>query len=177
MDFAYNVGWDKTAIRYAEKSYDRFGDAYYVSRAMEIAAEEVLDGDTERYAEILIAHEDFEDFCVEMDAKSFRVDEDGNRTDEKWQSTYKQHVYVNLCTAKYRLGKKNEAIEAAYSSLDGKFPPNNALAAVFLNALKAGDTATAQAAAEKFVATDEGALSNADKEYLAAMKGLAASIG
>ena len=97
MEFAYSVGWESTAMKYAERSYNRFGDAYYIAYAMEIAADEELDEDTERYAESLIAHKDFVSYCEGIDAKSFYIDENGNRTDEKLKSTYKQHVYVNLC--------------------------------------------------------------------------------
>ena len=185
MEFAYSVGWESTAMKYAERSYNRFGDAYYIAYAMEIAADEELDEDTERYAESLIAHKDFESYCEGIDAKSFYIDENGNRTDEKLKSTYKQHVYVNLCTAKYRLGKKDESFRLAYESLGGKFPPNNSLAAVLMSALKAGDTETAEKISVLLESFDVSALAGltqedleaADAEYLAAMKYLIAVAG
>lgn len=176
MEFAYNVGWEATAVKYAEKSYNRFGDAYYLAYAMELSVEEGWDESTEKYAELLIAHDKFESFCESKDAKSFYIGADGNRTDEKLQSTYKQHVYVSLCTAKYRLDKKDEAVSTAYNSLDGKFPPNNPLAAVLLYALKAQDSETTQKISVLLDTFETASLETADANYLAAMKGLIAAV-
>lgn len=175
MQFAYNVGWENTAMRYAEKSYDRFGDAYYLSFAMEVALETEDYEKVEFYGDTFLAHEDFEEFCIAKDAESFYVDEDGNRTDEKLQSTYEQHVYVSLCTAKYLLGKADEAVNLSWGSLHGKFPPNNACAAVLLYALRASDAATAQKVSAKIQTIDEATLSSIDREYLLAMKNLLAA--
>lgn len=47
MELSYNVGWDRTAMRYAEKSYERFGESYYAAFAMEIAVSEGMDEETE----------------------------------------------------------------------------------------------------------------------------------
>lgn len=176
MEFAYSVGWDKTAMKYAQKSYERFGEAYYAAYAMEIAADLELDGQTEVYAEELISCEDFESFCTGEDA---RFSADAEEGEKREQGTYRQYVYVKLCLAKYRLSKTDEAVERAAASLSGKeggvcreFPQNNALAAVLLYALKDGDTQTVNKISAILSATDDTALSQNDKEYLAAMKNL-----
>lgn len=176
MEFSYSVGWDKTAMKYAQKSYERFGEAYYAAYAMEIAADLNLDEQTEVYAEELLSCADFESFCTGEDA---RFSANAGQEEPRKQGTYRQYVYVTLCLAKYRLKKTDDAVERAAASLGAEegagcreFPQNNALAAVLLYALKDGDTSTVQKISAFVSATDEAALSQSDKEYLAAMKNL-----
>ncbi|MGN1052609.1 MAG: hypothetical protein ACI4SH_04375, partial [Candidatus Scatosoma sp.] len=116
MEFCYSVGWDKTAMKYAQKSYERFGGSYYAAYAMEIAAELELDEQTEKYAEELISCEDFESFCTGEDAR-FAANANAGDEEQREQGTYRQYVYVNLCLAKYRLSKTAEAVERAAASL------------------------------------------------------------
>ena len=186
MEFAYSVGWDKTAMKYAQKSYERFGESYYAAYAMEIAADLELHEKTERYAEALISCGDFDAFCLSEDA---RVSSGAAAGDNNLpQGSYRQYVYVRLCLAKYRLNKADEAIKLATSSLGGtegaggaggaegdpcrEFPPNNALAAVLLYALNDGDTQTVSRISAVISSIDDSALGESDKEYLAAMKNL-----
>lgn len=175
MEFCYSVGWDETAMKYAHKSYERFGESYYAAYAMEIAADLDLHEKTERYAEELISCEDFETFCLSEDA---RIADNAAEKDQP-QGTYKQYVYVQLCLAKYRLHKTDEAVERAKTTLFGaegvscrEFPPNNALAAVLLYALNDGDTQTVDKISAIISSIDESAFCDEDKEYLAAMKNL-----
>lgn len=165
MELSYNVGWDRTAMRYAEKSYERFGESYYAAFAMEIAVSEGMDEETEKYAAALVDCKDFNEFCV-----------NGGISGEGF-GTYRQYAYSTLCLAKYRLGKGEEAVEIAAESLNGKFPPNNSLAAVYLYALKDGETGVAEKAKEKLSAIDEAKLSEADRAYLSNIKNLVAAEG
>lgn len=186
MEFSYSVGWDKTAMKYAQKSYERFGESYYAAYAMEIAAELELYEKTEQYAEALISCEDFDTFCLSEDARVAVEAGDKNQP----QGSYRQHVYVRLCLAKYRLNKAGEAVEFATASLGGaegeegtegvpcrEFPPNNALAAVLLYALNNGDTQTVNRISAIISSIDVSALNESDKEYLTAMKNLIVRYG
>lgn len=161
MELSYNVGWDKTAMRYAGKSYDRFHESYYAAFAMEIAVSEGLDADAEKYASELVNCGDFEEFC-----KSGGLEGDGF-------GSYKQYAYSTLCLAKYRLGKGEESVEVAAESLNGEFPPNNSLAAVYLYALKDGERNVAEKAFLKISEIDEARLSETDRVYLGNIKNLA----
>lgn len=162
MELSYNLGWDHTAMRYAEKSYNRFHEAYYAAFAMEIAVSAGENEKIEKYADALVHCEDFEEFCTSggVDGENF--------------GAYRQYAYSTLCLAKYRLGKGEEAVEIAYVSLGGEFPPNNSLAAVFLYSMKDGETDVAAKALEKMSSIDENGLSDADKTYLSNIKNLAA---
>lgn len=176
MEFSYNVGWDKTAMKYAQKSYERFEESYYAAYALEIAADLGLDDKTEQYAEELLSCKDFESYCSEQDARFAANVTEGEKREE---GTYKQYVYVKLCLAKYRLNKAEEAVQRAAASLGAEeggscreFPVNNALAAVLLYALDDGDTQTVDKISGILSSTDESALGQNDKDYLAAMKNL-----
>lgn len=172
MELSYSLGMDSSAMRYAERAYNRFEAAEYAAFAMEIAADNGLYADTERFAEDLLSCADFEAFARKQDVNYAQGGNESNRS----QTTYKQYVYVKLCLAQYRLGKGETAADRAASSLKiGEFPQNNALAALLLYALSDGDAAVVSAVSEKINAVEEGALSAADAAYLSEMKRLASS--
>lgn len=173
MELTYSLGMDSTAMRYAERAFNRFEAAEYAAFAMEIAADNDLYADTERFAEDLLCSADFESFARKQDVN---YAQGGNETDRS-QTTYEQYVYVKLCLAQYRLGKGEVAVARAASSLKiGEFPKNNALAALLLYAIRDGDKAIVSAVCEKIDVIEESALSVSDAAYLSEMKRLASSL-
>ena len=71
----------------------------------------------------------FPKYCAEMDESSAEAGITGS---------YAQYIYGQVYAAKYRLGKKAEAVEAAFAVNRDSFPRNNAVVAVLFAALDDG---------------------------------------
>ena len=122
MEITYDMGMERSAIHFAERAYKSSKDVYYIAYATEVAIEQDKTGKIISCGEKFINHDDFEEYCADMG------------------ENYRQLIYQKVCLAKYERGDKQEALDLAESSLlEGTFPQGNALVAVLLTALNAGD--------------------------------------
>ena len=162
MTLSYNLGMEKSAVRYAERAYKRDGGAYYVACAFEISVGEGKDADIEKFGEELIQNAEFLDYCK-------KIDEDAPET---VTGSYAQYVYGNTYAAEYRNAKTAEekiaAFDKAFACVEG-FPQNNAVVKVLLSALRRGDLTSADYALNGMLAlrvNGASLLSDADKQTL-----------
>ena len=131
MKFAYDMGMEKSCIHFAERAYRGSDDIYFIAYATEVAIEDRQTEKVVSCGEKFIADDSFETYC------SLKGE------------SYGQFIYGQVCVAKYQEGEKTEAVTLAYQSLNGSFPKGNAMVAVLLSALKAGDEATLAQVQEK----------------------------
>jgi hypothetical protein len=144
MKITYNLGMENASIWFAEISYDRSDDIYYIAYATEVAIGQQDYKKIESCGDLLIKDDDFKDLCA-------------NKNKNMPQSagmTYEQYVYGQVCIAQYERAHKAEAVDRAFASLaasvDGyAFPKYNAVVAVLITALQKGDGATANLITEK----------------------------
>ncbi|MBO5240733.1 MAG: hypothetical protein J6B56_04875 [Clostridia bacterium] len=161
MRITYDMGMDGASIRYARRAYDYTDDVYFIAFATEVAIGLEDYAQIETCGEELIADEKFSTHC---DKQNAAIESEGG---------YEQYVFGQICLAKYRQGEKTESIEKAFALVDSSFPKNNAVAAVLLTALSAGDNETADAVKEKMNEMNVSAFSASDKEYYDALLALA----
>ena len=110
MTLAYDVGMDGASAWCAGRAYNQFDNVYYIAYATEVS---IGLGDAEkidRYGSRVVADEKFGEYCAQTD---------------------------EVCVAKYSQGKRQEAVDLAFSVNETGFPERNAAAAVLLNALVA----------------------------------------
>lgn len=131
MEISYNVGMDSASAWFADCAYNQSDNIYYIGYATEVAigAKNPDPEAIEKYGEKFIVDEQFPKYCAEMDELSAEAGITGS---------YAQYIYGQVYTAKYRLGKKTEAVEAAFAVNRDSFPRNNAVAAVLFAALDDG---------------------------------------
>ena len=125
MGLAYDVGLDNASAWFAGRAYNQLDNVYYIAFATEVS---IGTGDMEKideYGSKFILDESFGEYCSRMDEQTSGI---GN--------SYAQYVYGQVCMAKYRLGKGEEAVELSFSINEDCFPPKNAAAAVLLIALQ-----------------------------------------
>lgn len=125
MGLAYNVGLDNASAWFAERAYKQLDNVYYIAFATEVS---IGTGDMKKideYGSRFIADESFGEYCSQIDEQTSSI---GN--------SYAQYVYGQVCMAKYRVGKGEEAVELSFSINKDCFPPKNAAAAVLLIALQ-----------------------------------------
>ena len=125
MGLAYDVGLDNASAWFAGRAYNQLDNVYYIAFATEVS---IGTGDMEKideYGSKFILDESFGEYCSRMDEQTSGT---GN--------SYAQYVYGQVCMAKYRLGKGEEAVELSFSINEDCFPPKNAAAAVLLIALQ-----------------------------------------
>ena len=146
MEITYNLGMESASIHFAERAYDVFDDIHYIACATEISVEEHKNGKIVSCGEQFIADDGFKAYC---EAKG---------------GAYEQFIYGRVCLSKYEKGDKANAITLAFESLDGKFPENNAVAAVLLSAMRANDKETVWTIKEKLNTVN--GVSEGDKGYL-----------
>lgn len=169
MHLTYNLGMEKSAMRYAERAYKLDGGVYYVSCAFEIAVGESDYSSIEKYGNKLIEKGDeFLLFCKDKD--------DGAGEDVVW--SYEQYVYGNTFSARYKNGEKRSAIDAAFAVTENAFPVNNAVMKVLIAALRAGDVESATLMRERMLSVRaerqaDGTYSAEDLAYLDEMIALA----
>ena len=125
MGLAYDVGLDNASAWFAGRAYNQLDNVYYIAFATEVS---IGTGDMEKideYGSKFILDESFGEYCSRMDEQTSGI---GN--------SYAKYVYGQVCMAKYRLGKGEEAVELSFSINEDCFPPKNAAAAVLLIALQ-----------------------------------------
>ena len=131
MQLTYDLGMDGASVRSAKRAYNMSGEVYYVAFATDVA---IGCGDDEKIVEcgkMLIADEKFKLYCEEKTTQTAELG-----------GVYDQYVYGQVCLAQYRQGDKEGAIATAFSSLDGAFEKNNAVAALLVTALSTKDSDT-----------------------------------
>ena len=160
MKLTYDLGMDGASVKFATIAYERSeNNVYYIAYATEVA----------------IGAEDYENvrscgktFVQDKEAfKAYAAERDKSMNAES--GAYEQYVYGKICVAEYRLGDKQTALLDASGYLQGKFPANNALIALLLEAIKSGDkeTATAVLNTMQTLKSEQGAaLSSAEAERL-----------
>ncbi len=131
MEMTYNVGMESASIHFAERAYKGSDDIYFIAYATEVSIEQDKDKKIISCGERFIEDERFDEYC------SLKGE------------NYQQFIYGQVCVATYNQGKKEEAVELAYSSLEGRFPKGNALVAVLIASQEQKDTATIQTIREK----------------------------
>ena len=160
MRIAYNLGMEETAVFFAEASYSRTDEVYYIAYATEVAME---DDNTQKVIECgeqLIAHKEFSSYCAEK-----------NEGAAENVAGYDQYIYGRVCIAKYDSGDKNGAVSLAFEGIGDSFPKNNAVVAVLIKAAKKGDEKTVALIKEKMLQMQE--IPESDSEYFAATLALA----
>ncbi len=139
MKLTYNLGMEDASVWFAEISYDRSHDVYYIAHATEVAIGQQDYKTIESCGELLIADKEFDVFCA---------DKNTHRPQDS-EITYEQYVYGQVCIAKYERGLANEAVDRAFMSIfkengEYAFPPNNAVIAVLITALRNNDAQTVE---------------------------------
>lgn len=164
-----NTGNFSMAAGYASLSYTYSGDVNDLNRCFADNVQAGNDNDTVRFGEKLIQDEKFGEVC-ETNSKTVTT-ENG-----KVFIDYKQFVYGHVACAKYRLGDREAALEAAKSAMDGveNFPKNNALATLSLQVIQKADKDTAEkilAELERFSPADD------EKNYYNTLKSELTKVG
>ena len=114
MTLAYDVGMDGASAWCAGRAYNQFDNVYYIAYATEVS---IGLGDAEkidRYGSRFVADDKFGEYCAQTDEDT-----------------------AEIGGAKYSQGKRQEAVDLAFSVNETGFPERNAAAAVLLNALVA----------------------------------------
>lgn len=133
MEITYDLGMDASSIRYAERAYDWSGDEYFMAYAIEVAIGSGNTKKIESCGEQLIADDDFAAYYAKRNEK----------LPDEVDMTYEQYVYGQVCVAKYKNGKKEDAVNKAFDWTGTKsFPKNNAVIAVLYSALSKRDADT-----------------------------------
>ncbi len=136
MELTYDLGMETSSIWFAEVSYDRSDDIYYIAYATEVAIGQHDYDKVDACGEQLIKDEGFSAYCAE---KNKNVPDGAT-------ITYEQYIYGQVCIAKYKRHRvdKTKAVNRAFELTGQAFPRNNAVVAVLLTALGKGDEATVQ---------------------------------
>jgi hypothetical protein len=157
MNITYDMGFDNASIACAKRSYHRTDEIYYIAFATEVAivaenAEQItacgkqLVGDNGQA---------FQEYCQEQN---------GNLS-QTVRGTYDQFIFGQICLAEYNLGDKEQAINDAFSYLNGGFPLNNSVIALLFTAIEGNDSQTVQTITSKLSTLDSSAFSLQDGEY------------
>ena len=139
MKITYNLGMENSSVWFAEVSYDRSKDIYYIAYATEVAIGEKDYKKIDSCGSRMINAKEFGEYCAERDES---VAGSG-------ALSYEQYVYGQVCIAKYKRNKANDAITLAFESLGSAFPKNNAVVAMLLTALQEEDAETIAVIKEK----------------------------
>ena len=158
MEITYDLGMDSASIDFAETAYERSDEVYYIAYATEVAIGIDDYASIEACGERFIADEHFTEFCANKQMP------DGVTME------YSQYIYGQVCVSKYILGDKTGAINRSVELVGASFPQNNAMVAVLVNAMAAGDTASKNAIVAQMQTMqanqDELGLSATDQAYL-----------
>ena len=136
MHISYDMGMERSAVRYAERAYKLDGGVEHMAFAFEIVVDDKDYKKVEKFGKKMIADDEFEEFCESEDVK--------NADNGYLVGTYAQYVYGNTYAAQYRNGEKEKALENAYA-VSRDFAPGNAVARILIAALQKEDYATATA--------------------------------
>ena len=151
MEFTYKLGMDKSSISYAERAYDWSGDEYFMAFAMEVA---IGSKDNEKIESCGVKLLSDEDFTAYYEKK--------NESVASGSMTYETYVYGQVCVAKYKNGKKQDAVESAFAWTEG-FSRGNAITAVLYTALSNTDAETIASIRGKMEQMQADALSSNEK--------------
>jgi len=133
MSISYDFGNDAASIRYAKRAYKWFDDAYYMEFAFGVAVGLDDNASIEECGIALTEEtEYFTDYCARKNAE----------LPDSVQSEYDEYVFGKIAVAKYKQGRKEEAVNYAFDTVKGGFPLDNAVAAVLYTAVISKDTMT-----------------------------------
>lgn len=164
MTLTYDVGMDNASVWFAGRAYNQLDSVYYIAFATEVSIGTKDSEKIETYGVRFIGDKSFDEYCSEMDKQTSEL------------GSYKQYIYGQVCMAKYRRGKSDEAVELAFSINEDCFPQRNAAAAVLLVALqqnRSEDKPIIENILAKMLTLRGQALSDGDSEYLETMITLA----
>jgi hypothetical protein len=143
-------------MKYAYRAYETTGEVYFLGFATRVAINLDNYEDVEYYGtELLKDEEVFTQYCLDIDQK-----------EDFENGTYEMYLAGKFAVAKYELGKKDEAQEYAFDSLEGAFPKNNAAMALLFAAMQNRDTETENAVINRIRTLTP--VSEADRDYLRA---------
>ena len=165
MEITYDLGMNKATIKYAERAYNRTDDVYYVAFATETAILLEDNAKIEENGLKLIADDTFAQYCIVRNEEIAKKNETA-KENERVSITYEQYVFGQVTMSQYAQGKKTEAITTACASLGGGFPKNNAVAILYLTAMKHVDAETSAVLKLKLEGLRSTELSEADASYL-----------
>ncbi len=148
MQLTYDLGMEKSSVKYAVRAYKRSEDVYYAAFAFETSVQTGDIAAIEENGILLIKDDDFDKYCQQRNSEIAEGNEGADEA-EKITLSYRQYVYGQVTMAQYAQGKKEYAIDTAFASLEGDFPQPNAVGVLFLTAIQDGDRETATAMAEK----------------------------
>lgn len=163
MHITYDMGMEKWSVRNARRAYKTSGEAYYIAFATEVAIGADMYAEVEGCGETLMSNGKFVAYCETKDKQL------------KQELSYRDYVQSQVCLAKYKQGKKQQAVDKAFACIGESFPENNAVVAVLLTALNANDSATVNIVKTKLTQLQT-SVPEADKPYLQTMLGLTDSI-
>lgn len=158
MRISYDLGMERSAVRYAERAYKLGGGAENIALAFEVSLDREEFEKVEKYGKKLLLDDEFSEYCLQKDAE--------NSGNEYVVGSYEQYVYGNTYAAAYRNGKVEEALSAAFASTETAFPQGNASVRILLAALQKGDMATAARIREEMLAKRSNDVFAADVDYL-----------
>ena len=138
MELTYSMGMESSSIHFAEQSYKRSNDVYYIAYATEVAIGEENYGKIVSCAGKLMEDKGFDAYCAKRDVEI----NEGKTEEEKVQTSYKQYIYGQYCVAMYKKGDVQKAIDRAFELNGKEFPYNNAVVALAVTAKAASDTDT-----------------------------------
>ena len=127
MHVAYDLGMDEASIKNARRAYERSDEVYYIAFATEVAIGSDDYGEIEKCGERFILDDGFDGYCAARDQEYGET------------GAYERYVQAQVCTAKYRLGKKDDAVSKAFAFTGNTFPKNNAVVGVLITAISARD--------------------------------------
>ena len=159
MKLTYNLGMEKASIWFAEISYDRSDNVYYIAYATEVAIGQQDYVKIDDCGEKLINDEGFTSFCDDKNTAEMEL-------------SYEQYLYGQICIAKYERANAAEAVNRAFALTGNTFPKNNAVVAVLITALQKGDTETVELIREKMIATKNNMVDKGDEAYFDAILAL-----
>ncbi len=125
------------ATGYASLSYTYSKDVNDLNRCFTDSVYAGNDSDIVKFGDKLIADEKFTEVCESITVIKVKIGDE----EIEVPIDYKQYVYGRLAAAKYRSGKKDEALELAKTAMEevSDFPKNNALAILSLQVSESGD--------------------------------------
>ena len=131
MKVAYKLGDDDSAMKYAYTAYSRTNFVDYIAFATDVALGVDSDEEVAKYGELFISDEKFLECCSETDTLYNMP-----------AGSYYKYIYGKVVVALYNLNEKQKAFDYAMQSVSGGFEENNALVALFIQALVGGDAQT-----------------------------------
>ena len=156
MEITYDLGMESSSIHFAEESYKRTHEVYYIAYATEVAIGEENGGKIVSCGEKLIADKGFESYCEKKD----------NSMPDEVTTSYKQYVCGQICVAMYKNGEKEAAVLRAFEMVGEEFPTNNAVIALLVAANRDSDTSTVEMIKGKMNILQEKLPEGSAKEYI-----------